>query len=126
MRRAAVLGGGEQQGVGLPDRWARTDGGLERAVEPGGDPPDVGVRMRCAVDRQDADPIVLWVEAGVGATDERHERAVGGDRRLAVDAVVAGERSHVRAVGSPSPRSASVDDVQVAGVIAVPGVVALR
>jgi 6,7-dimethyl-8-ribityllumazine synthase len=80
--------------------------------------------MLFAIDRQDADPIVLRVDAGVGGTDERHERAVGGDRRLAVGAVVAGERSHVRAVDRSF--AVGVDDVQVACSIAVPGGVALR
>jgi hypothetical protein len=126
VRGTAVLGGGEQQGVGLPHRRSRAHGGVEGAVESYGDPPDVGVRMLFPVDRQDADPIVLRVDAGVGETDERHERAVGRDRRLAVGAVVAGERPHVCAVDRILAVVCDVDDVQVSCSIAVPGVVALR
>ncbi len=66
----AIFSDCEEVAVGLPDRRRRTGGRLERPVETGGDPSDVGFGCALAVDREDPDLRVLRIHRWVTETDE--------------------------------------------------------
>jgi hypothetical protein len=82
--------------------------------------------MGVAVDRQDPDPGVLREGTRIGVADERNSGAVGRHRRLAVLAVVLGERTDVAAVSVAIAVGRHGDDVQVARSVPVPRLVSSR